>query len=222
MTIGVFSIYAQQAGSLLIALLGIFLYKKRSNAIRILCIYGLNSFCFQLIIQAIIFFKLKGYNNLVGNIYTITEALILLSLFYNLFTSAKSKKLTLAMGLIYLIVFFFFFLPNPFEAISSIRSLRDIMMIVCSLFYFYFLITDMPTKEIISFPMFWIAAGMLFFFAGTFVLSLSLDYLVKVLKNDLIILWTTRNFFRLFFCLVVSYGLWLDLKQVKAKHALVK
>lgn len=80
----------------------------------------------------------------------------------------------------------------------------------------------MPANEITSFPMFWIATAMLFFFAGTFILSLSLDYLVEVLKDDLNVLWTMRNFFRLSFCLVVSYGLWLDLKQVKAKIALTK
>ncbi|MBI1769369.1 MAG: hypothetical protein HYR67_13455 [Bacteroidetes bacterium] len=88
--------------------------------------------------------------------------------------------------------------------------------------YFYFLITQMPTKEITAFPMFWIVAAMLFFFAGTFALSLSLDYLVKVLKNDLAVVWTMRNFFRLLFCLVVSYGLWLDLRQVKAKLTPIK
>jgi hypothetical protein len=75
----------------------------------------------------------------------------------------------------------------------------------------------MPSSNITKYPLFWILAAFLFFFAGTFALSLSLDYLVKALRDDVALLWIARNYFRFFFCIVVCYGLWLDLKQLKAR-----
>jgi hypothetical protein len=98
---------------------------------------------------------------------------------------------------------------------GDIRMLRDLLMIGCSLLYFYSLMKNMPTTEITRYPMFWIVAALIFFFAGTFILSLSLEYLVNVLKDDMRFFWPARNYFRFFFCLVVSYGLWLDLRLVK-------
>lgn len=214
-----FSNYAQQLGSLLIASVVVFQFSKRSTSIRLLGLYGLNSFVFQMITHVVAGFQSKiAYNNLVGNIYTITETLILLYFFYILFTYSWAKRITLIFMVLYFILFFLYMPGHWLELSASIRTLRDLMMIVCSVIYFYFMITGMPTNEITRYPMFWIMAAFLFYFAGTFVLSLSLDFLVNVLKDDLALLWTARNFFRFFFCLLVSYGLWMDLRLVKAKQ----
>ena len=214
-----YSNYAQQLGSLIIALLGFILISKRSKPVQVLAVYGLNSVFFQVIIN----FNIKGVHpNLMGNLYVLMEALILLSFFYTLFSNALAKKIGLVFGVIY-VISFCLFMPGHWTQFSSpIRTMRDLMIVVCALLYFYFLIVEMPTNEITRYPMFWIMAAFLFYFAGTFVLSLSLDFLVNVLKDDLALLWTARNFFRFFFCLLVSYGLWMDLRLVKAKTLLNK
>ncbi len=207
------SVYAQQFGSLLIAVLGLLYFSKREKAILILGFYGLNSVLFE-----IINFAIDSNSNIVGDIYTLAEALILLYFFYTLFNSSKTKVFVIALAILYCVLYLVFMIGNWQQMHSDIRMLRDVLLIGCSILYFYFLMTDMPTTAITDYPMFWIVAAFIFFFAGTFVLSMSLDYLVNVLKDDMRYLWPARNFFRFFFCLVVSYGLWLDLRLVKMKQ----
>jgi hypothetical protein len=206
-----YSILAQQIGSLLIAVLALLYFRKRAMPILILGFYGLNSILFE------IMWKIHS-SNIIGDIYTLTEALILLYFFYILFNSSKAKTFIVVLITGYCVFYLIFMFGNWQKIHSDIRMLRDLVMIACSLLYFYSLMTNMPTTEITRYPMFWIVAAFIFFFAGTFVLSLSLDYLVTVLKDNLLSLWTARNFFRFFFCLVVCYGLWLDLRLVMMKQ----
>jgi hypothetical protein len=212
--------YSQQFGSLLIVLLGIPFFAKREQPMRMMVYYGANSFLFQLIGWIIIYSKTKGAINVNGNLYTLTEALLLLGFFYSLFKSSSEKKAVIVMAVVYTILYFVFMIGRWNELVSSIRTMRDLVIIACCIMYFFYLMREMPTKEITKYPMLWIVAAMLCFFAGTFTLSLSLNYLVKVLHNDLSVIWSMRNFFRLIFCLVVCYGLWLDYKQLKANLSL--
>jgi len=204
------SIYAQQFGSLIIAVLGLVVFSKRENPILILGFYGVNSVFFEVVNELTNF-----RSNIVGDLYTLAEALILLYFFYTLFSSLWSKKFIISIGILYCVLYFVLMLGDWQVTHSAIRMLRDLILIVCSILYFYFLMTNMPTTTITGYSMFWIVAAFIFFFAGTFVLSLSLDYLMNVLNDDMFYLWTARNYFRFFFCLVVSYGLWLDLRLVK-------
>lgn len=211
--------YSQQFGSLLIVLLGAAFFSKRELPIKILVLYGANSFIFQLVSTAVIYTKAK-WLNVNGNLYTLSEALILLSFFYFLFKSKSEKRMVIVMAVVYVILYFVFMIDRWNELVSSTRTMRDLVMMICSITYFFYLTREMPTNEITKYPMLWIVAAMLCFFAGTFTLSLSLDYLVKVLHNNLAFIWAVRNFYRLFFCLVVCYGVWLDYKQLKANLSL--
>jgi hypothetical protein len=212
--------YSQQFGSLLIALLGIPFFTRRTLPVRIMVFYGANSFVFQLMSWIIVYTKTRGMVNVNGNLYTLTEALLLLGFFYTVFKSPSEKKVVIAMAAVYPVLYFIFMSGRWNELVSSIRTMRDLVIIICSIMYFFYLMREMPTNEITKYPMLWIVAGMLCFFSGTFTLSLSLNYLVKVLHNDLALIWSMRNFFRFFFCLVVCYGLWLDYKQLKPKLSL--
>ena len=222
MKIDLIASYAQLSGSLIIALLGLLYFSKRDKPALLLGIYGVNSVVFQIAIYIFIFLDIKGYNNVSGNLYTLLETIIILFFFNSLFSNKMAKRFTLLLCALYVILFFAFIYRHWFDFISSIRTMRDLMIIICTLLYFYYMITNMPTSQITKYPMFWIMSAFLVYFAGTFVLSLSLDFLVNVLKDDLAWLWTARNFFRFFFCLLVSYGLWMDLRLVKAKTVLNK
>ncbi|HTH55832.1 MAG TPA: hypothetical protein VL728_07275 [Cyclobacteriaceae bacterium] len=213
------SIYSQQFGSLLIVLLGIPFFSQRSLPIRIIVLYGINSFVFQIIGIVLVYSKGSGIN-VNGNLYTLTEALILLGFFYSVFNSPVEKKVVVAMSVIYVILYFVFMIDRWVELVSSIRTMRDLVIIICCIMYFFYLMREMPTNDITKYPMLWIVAAMLCFFAGTFTLSLSLNYLVKVLHNNLLVIWAVRNFFRLIFCLVVCYGLWLDNKRLRENLSL--
>jgi len=206
---------AQHFGSLVIAVLALLYYSKRERPVIILAFYGINSVLFQFLNTLSPNTSELLLGNIVANVYTLTECLILLYFFNSLYHTSWAKKLTIIMSVVYSVLFFVLLTPDWQTANAPIRIIRDGMMIACSVLYFYFLLSDMPAIEITRYPMFWIVAAFIFFFAGTFMLSLSIDYLVEVLKDDLRYLWPARNLFRCVFCLVVSYGLWLDFQYIK-------
>lgn len=207
--------YAQQFGSLLILLLGLVLLLKRQLPIQILTIYGALGFAFQLSGDLLAIGQPSRYMNLNNNLYILSETLVLLFFFYHVFTTKGLKNMATFFAVAYFLSYFFWLAGHWNDFVSSTRTTRDIIMIICALFYFYYLMAERPTLEITKFPMFWVIASMLCFFSGTFVLSLSLDYLVKTFREDVTVLWTMRNYFRFLFCLVICYGMWLDLKQTK-------
>lgn len=219
MTVHHISNYSQQFGSFLIVLLGVPFLMKRELPIRIIVLYGANSVIFQAVSTLITYTKVE-WLNVNGNLYTLAEAMILLGFFYSLFKSPTEKKTVIIMAVVYVILYFIFMSGRWFELVSSVRTMRDLVLIIGCIMYFFYLMREMPTNDITKFPMLWIVAAMLCFFAGTVTLSLSLNYLVKGLHNNLAVIWSIRNFYRLLFCLVVCYGLWLDLKQLKTNLSL--
>ena len=205
------AVYFQFFGSFLIAACGLWFFAKRGVHIKMLGFYGLTSFLLQIIQDISINLKLH-VGNLVGNISSFLETLFLLFFFYLAFSKAINKRVVILFLVVYTLVFIFVMPNHHNELISSIRTLRDVFMILCSLLYFYSLLQEMPTNDITRFPPFWMVSSILFYFSCTFILSLILDYLIKVMNDDLIGYWTYRNFMRFGFCIGISYGLWLDLK----------
>jgi uncharacterized membrane protein YesL len=101
------------------------------------------------------------------------------------------------------------------QSTSFTRLGRDIVMILCALVYFYYLIRKLPEENLLRFPMFWITASVIFFFCGTLFFSVTADYIVSVLNNDRAGFLAFRNFFRFGFYLMLAYAGWLDYRSVK-------
>jgi hypothetical protein len=112
-----------------------------------------------------------------------------------------------------------FFIQGPFNFNSYTSSLASILFILTSLTYFYILVQELPTEEITKLPMFWINTAMLIYYSGTFFLYLSADYLINVLKNNLIAIWLIHNFLGLIFYSIIGYGLLLIRKEHLAKQS---
>jgi hypothetical protein len=210
--------YAQQFASLLIVLLGVLFFHKRTLPIKILAIYGLNSFMFQTAGNLIVHYKIKGVININGNIYVLTELLLLLLFFFALFDSNLFKRVIIGFALVGSVLYFIFIQGQWTVFNGAVRTLRDITIIICSLMYFYFLLSNIPSVSLSKYPMFWINTGLLLLFAGTFTLSLTTDFWATVLETT-DSFWIARNFYRFFCCLMICYGLLLDAKQTKVELA---
>ncbi|MEJ0031144.1 MAG: hypothetical protein WDO15_12550 [Bacteroidota bacterium] len=85
-----------------------------------------------------------------------------------------------------------------------------VSLILISLVYFYLLIKELPTESITRLPMFWINTAILIYYSGTFFQYLLTDYLINVLKGDIVNTWTIHNFLGFVFYVIVSVGLWLN------------
>ncbi|NBW38021.1 MAG: hypothetical protein EBR30_23975 [Cytophagia bacterium] len=177
-------------------------------------IYGATSFIFQSAQIISLFFLNSKYNNIIGNAYFPFEVITLLSIYFVVFTKQALRYSVVALGAT-LILFYFFKISDQFSSLkTNTETIRDIIMILCSLGYFFYLIHELPKENVTIIPMFWINTSMLVYFSCTFLLSLSLDYLTGILKDDLTGYWTFRNFLRVAFCATICFGLWRGRKEI--------
>lgn len=199
--------YSQWFGSFLIAVLAFAIGKAKQKQVLIIGIYGLNSVIFQSIQTGFSFFG-KVNPNLFGNVYVLTETIILLWLFSIAFNKVIFTRSIIAVAVLYIGTFVLYTIPDLSIIHSNIRTIRDIIMILASLLYFFLLLKDLPEQNLFVLPMFWINAGILFFFSCTFLFSLSTAYLVETLREQYWYFLGFRNLLRLLFCLIICVGIW--------------
>jgi hypothetical protein len=206
--------YLSGIGSLIIAACSLLSFRSRPSYIKVLGLYAVTSIVFSLAQKASEWFFGNVGLNTIGNTWTLFEAWLLSFLFFYATENAGFKKgnrvLIISYTVFYLVTFLFF----ADRSFSFIRFGRDSLMIIFSLSYFYYLIRELPEENLLKFPMFWINTAVIFFFSGTFILSLMVDYIVSVLKNDLAGFWTFRNFFRFTYCCVLAYAGWINLRSI--------
>ena len=210
-----FASLTQWLGSVLIVSASIFKISKRAAYIRILGIYGAGSALFQFA-QELVTGKMI---NKVGDGFTFFEALCLLTLYYVVIPLKSYRYIILSLGIGYILFFFtteFFFEP---QSQSLIRTARDLLLIFSPVMFFYYLLQEMPEDDVLKYPVFWINSAILFYFSGTFVLSIFLTYIMTVMENKMFDLWALRNLFRFSFCLVLVYACFLELKNLNRKQA---
>lgn len=91
-----------------------------------------------------------------------------------------------------------------------------ILLIYC-IMYLYRLLIDLPVQQLQSVPMFWFNSAILIYRAGALFLFLFTPYLVKVLRNDLLIYWSFHNILNVVHQVVIIFGLWQDLLNIKSR-----
>jgi hypothetical protein len=210
-----FSNILQWAGSIAVAACCLLYFNKRQSAIKTLGFYGITSILFSFAQRVVIWLSHGDYLNSIGNIYALMEAWTISLLFYFAYHKSSFRKTAIAFAVIYTASYLVTFLFFADRSYSFVRFGRDSLMIAQALIYFFFLLSKLPEEDLLKFPMFWINSAVIFFFSGTFVLSLMADYITTVLNNDLTGFWAFRNFFRFSFCLILAYAGWLDYKAIK-------
>ncbi len=149
----------------------------------------LGSVSFDVLCQ--ILFDNKINPNIGINLWILFEAI-----FYTFFCYAYLKNKKIKITVLILISFFFvfglfnfFFLEGPTTLNSYTRSVASVLMVIFSIYLFFQLLVDLPTAKLTRFPMFWVSAAVLLYFSGTFVLNISIGYLVNTLNSNLIFFW---------------------------------
>lgn len=207
------SSYFSTAGTILIAVFCLLSFTKRPLHVKALCFYAVLGIFFDVAQRNVP----GGFVNIVGNAFVLTEALLFCALYFFVIKDNAQRRWVLFLGIIYLIFYttsIAFFESNAF---SNIRSGRDLILIICAITFFYYLLKKLPEENLLKFPMFWINAAVIFYFSGTFLLSFFRDYIVTVLKDDTSGFWSFRNFFRFLFCAVLSYAAFLDWQNIRLK-----
>lgn len=108
----------------------------------------------------------------------------------------------------------FFFIQK--ENINSYTLIfKSIIVIIYSLYYFYWLLKKLPTTQLQRLPMFWINSSWIIFFAGNFFLFSFTSYLTHVLNDDLLLYWTLHNVLSIIEAILIIFALWVDLRNIK-------
>ena len=192
--------YVQMAGSLAIAVSCLLHFKERSSHIKVLGFYAVVSLLFSTGQQTSLFFFSSLYLNAIGTWSVVSELIFFSMFFYFVTENPKFKRGIVISVITYLIFCLTAVLFFDDRLYSFTRFGRDSIMIVYALVYFSYLVRKLPENNLLRFPLFWINSSIIFFFSGTFILSLMADYIVSVLNTNLTGFWIFRNLFRFMFC----------------------
>lgn len=170
------------------------LYPKEKG--RLLKLIGvLFALSFVCNMTAIIFSKLSyhKYLNLPGSIYDIAFVLITFGIYDDVFNRKYRKSLiligvTFTIGAIINLLFF-----QKLSIASYSKFASSFIIISLLIFYFKKLIDELPTAYLHRLPMFWISSALLIYSSGALFLYAFTDYLVHVLKDDLVLYWSFHN-----------------------------
>jgi hypothetical protein len=168
-------------------------------------------------LQFIFVFVLEQRANIVGNIYRLAEITLLMMWFRKLLTPRIHPGI-LNTVMVFLLLFALanLIFVQGYDAINSYtRTSEGVVMIVLSLLYFYGLLQDLPSRNIQRLPMFWINIGVLFYFSGIFFVMIFTDYMVNVLKADLVTPWIFHNFLGIVRYLLFAFALWQNRRNLR-------
>lgn len=154
--------------------------------------------------------SLHQSNNYILHYYTVLE-FGLISLFYSFFF--KNYFNTIFITLLIPIFFFAAFLDYKVYGLYSIYnfspSVECIILIIYSLFFFYYALKKLIFENLLSTPAFWINTAILFYFCGNLILFIFSNYLAKSDPAIYGILWgMIHTFFNILFNVILTVGFW--------------
>lgn len=196
--------------SILISLIAFFIIPKEGR--RKFLLLGL-ALLFSFLTDgasAISYFVFRRSANTYISIGAIISTSLYLLFYWSQFKSKEKRFLVLvvvAIDILFAVVNMFFI-----QGVSSLTSysfiIRSLEFTLLSLLYFYALIKELPTESITKLPMFWINTAFLLYYAGTFFQWLLMDYLINVLKGDVITTYSIKNGLGVIHYLLIAVGLW--------------
>lgn len=209
--------YLQTILSVIVAFTSMYKFKRRGTSTRLIGFLFLCSFISNVLGYILVIF-LNRSPNLVGSLYNFVLIIIVTALYdYN--TEKKYNKwfintcvVVISLGILNL----FFFQKDPVASYNKLAV--SFIIIAYCLFYFYRLIVELPTANVLKLPMFWFTASFLFFHAGTLFLFAFMDYLIHVLHNDMVTYWAFHNILSIVELLIILIGLYFDIRLQEHTH----
>lgn len=150
-----------------------FVHRKKFKELQLLFFYPTAS-----VIQMLVFYwsittqdsdKVWFVQNVSGNIFIVTEFVILCTFFFQVVTEKILKKIVYISALVFsLYVCYLWFCANSFTKNPVTLFLPESLCILCFCFiYFYQLFRLPPTSYLLNSASFWLTIGCLFYFSCT-------------------------------------------------------
>jgi hypothetical protein len=217
MTLKVFLLIAivQIVLYLIVALFAFIKFKKRDEYVKVIGLLFLISACSDTLAFVFVEFKING--NYAASAYLII-ALPIISLVYYLVTDKRVKSFFVLTTIICSLFGIINLLVIQKQMNNSYTTvLATIIILSYCLYYFYWLLKELPTTRLDRLPMFWINSAFMIYYGGNLFILVFTDYLVNVLKDNLLVYWSLHNFLGIAEMMMIIFALWIDLKTIKLK-----
>ena len=188
-------------------------FGKRSRYILAIGALCLASVLGDVISHVLLSFRINP--NYSASVYHIL-ALPIVSMIYFSVTNNKNKWTFILIASLYLLFGIVNLLFIQQQTINSYTLIMmSIIILIYCLYYFYWLLKELPTMHLHKLPMFWINSAFMIYFAGNLFLFVFTSYLVSVLKDNLLVYWSLHNFLGIIEMTMIIFALWMDLQNIK-------
>lgn len=93
---------------------------------------------------------------------------------------------------------------------------QSIIVITLCIYYFYWLLQELPAAQLHKLPMFWVNSAYIIFYSANLFLFVFTSYLVHVLNSQLLVYWTLHNIIGIIQASMMIVALWMDLQNIKS------
>lgn len=202
--------FVAESISLIPLLIGIIFWPRVNREVKYLTLFFALNFVKDF--TSDIFAYYNESNLFIYNIFSLVEIAFLAAVFYNVkeLDSRFYKKLILYGCLISLLLNVIFLKTNEFS--SGSFTITHVYGISIILVFYYHLLSKLYVSNIMFYSMFWISAGLLLYYSGTFFIFLLGDVVLSTKSKPEIFqqYWDTNLLFYILFCLLSSIGIWFS------------
>ena len=154
-----------------------------------------------------LYFKAKLVNETTSYLYYFSS-ILLAYLFYRVQFPSRFRVFFTSFIVALFIVYGYWLFVNPMIVTRHESKVPvGLLFIGLSLTYFYTLIRKMPSVHVQRVPMFWISSGLLIYSSGTLILFIISNYLIYVLRKDLLEYWVFHNLLNTLCHVLIAIGL---------------
>jgi len=210
-------VFIQTTLSAIVFLVCMYHYRKREKYIKLIGFIFLVGFLANV---AAFIFRNVGLQKIINTpqtFYMITNITLVTIIYFKLFRRKPLDWLWIAVPFFLLAVANTAFIQK--DKINTITLvIQSFIILIYTLVYFYRLMVELPAQHIHHVPMFWFNSAFLIFHAGTFFLFVFTDYIVHVMKNNMITYWSFHNALSIIEHSIVLVGLYYDFKSRDNMH----
>ncbi len=199
--------FIAESFSLLPLIIGIIFWRQVNKEVKYLTLFFALNFVKDF--TSDIFAYYNESNLFIYNTFSLIEIFFLAAVYYNVneLDSKFYKKLVLYGCIVSLISNILLLRANEFSAGSfTVTRIYGIFVI---LIFYYHLLSKLYVNNIMFYSMFWISAGLLLHYSGTFFIFLLGDVVLSTKSKPEVFqqYWNTNLLFYILFCLLSSIGI---------------
>jgi hypothetical protein len=195
-------------------------FKAKQPVSRLL---GLLSFLYaftHILSLIVINAKGGGAQNYIYSASNIIELALILTIFYRTIDGLNRGVLGFAFlsFLTFAVTNMFFIQGKKINSYSLI--FMSIIVLLYSVYYFYWLIQKLPTSQLQRLPLFWVTSAWLIFYSGTLFLFTFIDYVLITQQERILQYWTLHNILKIIESTMIAVALWIDLQNTRSRSSL--